>query len=244
MVRTLLIGAALGLLFGGANTASLRAEIVKLANGDTIHAKVVSIDDKQVVLESEILGRITLPREKVAAVVFGDAALPADAPAGTAPGGVAPTNVKIDPKDSPLDIIKKLVPEGFDSRRVAEMAKDARPAANPDDVIRELREAGGVDPAIRRQLSLSIPGFASPEVQGMFDEKVNGLISGELSLGDIRNEAIEVRDQLEALKKDLGPSGDALNGYLGILNGFIKETESIPAKKPAAKAEPMPGGAK
>jgi len=215
--------------------AAARADTLRLANGDTINGKVIAVDDKNVTLESETFGRITLPRSKVVGLVFGDA------PAATGEQAeAAPAGVKIDKNDKPEDIIRKLIPKGFDRKAIERMAAGAKKAANPEDVIRQLREAGGVDPAIRRQLSLQIPGFTSPAVQSYFDKKVNGLMSGDLSLGDIRNDAVDVRDQLEQLKKDLGPSGEALNGYLDILNGFIRETESVPAKKPKNPLDSKP----
>ncbi|MEQ8790046.1 MAG: hypothetical protein RIC55_27365 [Pirellulaceae bacterium] len=218
-----------------------RADTLRLVNGDTISGKVVSVDDKNVTLQSDTLGRITLPRDKVAAMVFGDA--PAASPDKQV-DSAAPGDVKIDKNDKPEDIIRKLIPKGFNREAIEAMAAGAKRAVNPDDVIRQLREAGGVDPAIRRELSLKIPGFTAPAVQGYFDKQVNGLMSGDISLGDIRNDAVDVRDQLEKLKKDLGPSGEALNGYLDILNGFIQETDSIPAKKPAKKDPADPAGAK
>jgi hypothetical protein len=219
--------------------AAARGDTLRLANGDTINGKVIAVDDKNVTLESETFGRITLPRSKVVGLVFGDAPAASNVQAEAAPGEVRiDKGVKIDKNDKPEDIIRKLIPKGFDRKAIEKMAAGAKKATNPEDVIRQLREAGGVDPAIRRQLSLQIPGFTSPAVQSYFDEKVNGLMSGDLSLGDIRNDAVDVRDQLEALKKDLGPSGEALNGYLDILNGFIRETESVPAKKPKNPLEP------
>lgn len=217
------------LLVAVASTAA-RADTLRLANGDTIQGKVVAVDDQHVTIESENFGRLVLPRAKVVGMAFGDAAPRA---AAGKKSGEQPSiaDVKIDPKDKPEDILRKLIPRGFDLGAVKEMARGEKPAANPEDVVRQLREAGGVDPAVRRELMMRIPGFTSPAVQGYFDKQVNGLMSGEISLGDIRNDAVKVRDQLEDLKKELGPSGQALDGYLGILNGFIQDTQSVPAKK-------------
>jgi hypothetical protein len=88
------------------------------------------------------------------------------------------------------------------------------------------------------ELRLRLPGFASPEVKSYFDDRVGGLISGAVSLEDIRQDAIGARDQLIDLKKDLGPDAAALDGYLGILEGFIRAT--APAGEEASE-EPASG---
>ena len=55
--------------------------------------------------------------------------------------------------------------------------------------------------------------------------RVGGLMLGRISIDDIRNDAIDARDQIRDLEKDLGPQASrALEGYLSILDGFIQET--------------------
>ena len=54
---------------------------------------------------------------------------------------------------------------------------------------------------------------------------VGGLMSGSLSMGDLRREAKTAADQIRELKHELGPeAGDALDGYLAELNNFLNET--------------------
>jgi hypothetical protein len=68
---------------------------------------------------------------------------------------------------------------------------------------------------------------ASPEAAGKYDELVNGLLSGSVNMDDLRREARSDADQLRALKHDLGPdAGDSLDGYLEVLDDFLKEPES------------------
>ena len=56
-------------------------------------------------------------------------------------------------------------------------------------------------------------------------DRVGGLMSGRISIDDIRDDAIDARDQIRDLEKDLGPQASrALEGYLSILDGFIQET--------------------
>jgi len=136
--------------------------------------------------------------------------------------------------ESVKDILNRLVPKNFGVKQVRELEKGQQPAPNPDDVVEQLRTEG-VDPALVNELKLRLPGFTSPPVQKYFNDTVDGLISGKITLGDIRNDAVKARDQLNDLKKDLGPDGAVLDGYLSILDGFIKETAPPSNKKPTVK---------
>lgn len=67
---------------------------------------------------------------------------------------------------------------------------------------------------------------------------------GKRIMDDIRNEAIDARDQLKELMDELGPGGEALRGYYGILDGFIEKTDpnaprSIPGIAPLTP-KPIP----
>ena len=86
----LAIGALCALLLG---TLSLRADQLQMQNGDRYAGHMVSMSSNSIVLESEVLGKVTLPREKVSTVTFG---ANATAPAPVAPTPkVAATNVNI-----------------------------------------------------------------------------------------------------------------------------------------------------
>ena len=89
-------------------------------------------------------------------------------------------------------------------------------------------------------------GEASPEAKAKFNELAGGLLSGKLTVSDIRAEARSAADQLRTLKADLGDdAGLAVDGYLAILDSFLKETKSsgdfvtnAPGRVPKAKSEP------
>jgi hypothetical protein len=70
----------------------------------------------------------------------------------------------------------------------------------------------------------------NPEANRKYDEMVGGLLSGQLSVNDIRQQAQSAATQLRELKRELGPdAGDSLDGYLQVLDSFIKESASEPA---------------
>jgi len=105
----------------------------------------------------------------------------------------------------------------------------------PEDVVEKLQAAGGIDPQELDRLMNKFPLLATPEVQQHFNRYLGGLTSGELDLADLRKDAVKARDELKDLKKDLGPYGGALDGYLSILESFIDET------KPAQPEKNKPG---
>jgi hypothetical protein len=88
---------------------------------------------------------------------------------------------------------------------------------------------------------------AGPEANNKFNTLVGGLLSGRLTVNDIRAEAKTAADQLKELKRDLGEdAGWALDGYLAILENFLRETAPPPGVSatnvsrslPKAKPEP------
>ena len=50
----------------------LRADVVECDNGDRYHGKVLSMDDKKVVLKNEITGTLNIPRTRIVALSFRD----------------------------------------------------------------------------------------------------------------------------------------------------------------------------
>lgn len=66
--------------------SSALADSIRLVNGDTIVGKVVSLDENQLVLDSENFGQMKIPRQKVAIIGLGDTPLTQ----GLASGASAP----------------------------------------------------------------------------------------------------------------------------------------------------------
>lgn len=94
------------------------ADSVQLANGEVLKGKVLTLDDKQVTFESESLGKLTLARNKVATITFGDAKPPAlavDPKTSSAPAVPAAQTVE--------DAFKQLKGGGANAKDVNELKK-------------------------------------------------------------------------------------------------------------------------
>jgi hypothetical protein len=186
----------------------LRADVLEMQNGDRYSGKVISVSPDTVVWNSDMLGKIIVPRSKVAGLSFGtNVATPKAAnvttppvstnlPVATAPATLANTN---------LDLSAAFRQLGANTNFVGQ--------------IRQQMLAG------------------NPEAASRYDEMVSGLLSGQLSVSDLRQQAQTAAAQLQELKQQLGPDADgSLDGYLQVLDSFIKET----ANEPAAAAPKAP----
>jgi hypothetical protein len=201
-----------GILLMFAAAPSLRADVVAMQNGDRYSGKVLSVSDDAVMLTNEVLGKITVPRKKVAGLSFGTNSIALNAPANVAPVS-APTNLPAIPASIVL------------TNTNVDFSAALRNSSMGTNIIRQIRE---------KMLA------GSPEAADKYDELANGLLSGKLNVDDLRREAQASADQLRALKRDLGPDADeSLDGYLEVLDGFLKEagsesaTTNLPPKSPA-----------
>ena len=187
------------------------ADQIQMHNGDRYAGRVVSVTTNAIVFQSEVLGTVTLPREKVAQISLGT---------------VAPSNAVARLPVTP-----------------PKPAVAAVPAQTPPDLAAQLRQLKS-DPNALKQVESEYLSAATPEAKAKFNEMVNGLVTGKLTVGDIRSEAKSAADQLRSAKAELGPeAGDALDAYLAILDNFLRETGSAPAAggktaAPAVKSKP------
>jgi hypothetical protein len=189
--------AAITLLFASAPV--MRADLLEMVNGDRYSGKVLSMSADTVVLNSEVLGKINVPRGKVARLTLGTAATPKTA---ADPAQPISTN----------QLIIISVPPA---------------AGSPVDLSAALQQLGGstnlVD-QIRQQVFAGNPGGAAK-----YDQMVSGLLSGQINLNDLRQQAQSSADQLRELKRQLPEAGDSFDAYLQVLDNFLKETASQPA---------------
>ena len=204
-----LICAAL-VLFAAAGRLS--ADQVELQNGDRYVGHVLSLNSNAVVMQSEVLGTLRLPRSKVAVITLGPGSttnslgLPLAATAQTPPLSAAPTNA----------------------------------ASNPSPALSGLSTSTNLIQQVQKQF---LSG-AGPEANTKFNELLGGLMSGKLSVDDIRAEAKSAVDQLRTLQRESGEdAGFASSAYLSILDHFLKETAPLGAatnvpSSPAASRPP------
>ena len=212
-MKTNVLTAASGLLFICIAATSLCADQVEMQNGDRYNGKVLSVSTDTVVLESEVLGKINLPRKHVASLSFMTNAAAPKAAANGARISMA-TNLPV-------------------------VARTNKPAITNVDLSAAFRNLGADTNfvgQIREQMLSDSPAAANK-----YTEMVNGLMSGKLNMNDLRREAKSSADQLRALKRDLGTEvGDSLDMYLQVLDGFLNESGSAP---PTPKPAPPPKAA-
>ena len=90
--------------------------------------------------------------------------------------------------------------------------------------------APGLDTTAIQQIREQMLG-GSREAASKYDQMVSGLLSGSISMDDLRREAKSSEDQLRQLKRELGPdAGDSLDGYLEVLDNFLKESDASSPK--------------
>ena len=200
-----------GMIFMFVAAPRLRADVLEMQNGDRYSGKVLSVSANTVVLDSEVLGVINVPRKKVANLAFGT-----NAAAPRTIAGVAPASVPTNP------------PTAGSSAALANTNVDLSAA------FRNLGANTNFIGQIRQQLLADNPGAASK-----YNELVGGLMSGKLNMDDLRRQAQSAADQLRELKREMGPQADtSFDSYLEVLDNFLKETDAKPAS-PAPAPKPQ-----
>jgi hypothetical protein len=102
------------------------------------------------------------------------------------------------------------------------------PSPAPTNVVSKLSPGLlglGTSTNLIQQVQKQFLSGAGPEANNKFNELLGGLMSGKLSVEDIRAEANTAADQLRALQRESGEdAGFATSTYLAILDHFLKET--------------------
>jgi hypothetical protein len=182
------------------------ADEIVMQNGNHYYGKVMSMTTNSLLLQSEMLGNVTLPRAKVKLVTF---------------GVNAPTN-SIRPTPQTITSARLSVPVNTN---------------NTSDLSAALRSLQA-DTNLVRQIQKDYLNAATPEANQKFNQTLNDLASGKLTINDLRGQARTAADQLRAFKRELGEdAGGELDGYLDILDRFLRETESSagPRTKPVGR---------
>jgi uncharacterized protein len=202
------VAAACAALTLFAAAGPLQADQVELQNGDRYVGHVLSLNTDTVVLQSDVLGTLRLPRSKVAIISLG----PIPATNSPSPSAVSPVST------------------------------NAGSSLNP--ASRGLSFSTNLIQQVQKQF---LSG-AGADANNKFNELLGGLMSGKLSVDDIRAEAKSAADQLRALQRESGEdAGFAASAYLAILDHFLKETApsassttNAPTPSAGTKAKPTP----
>jgi hypothetical protein len=199
-----------GIFFMVVAAPPLRADQVELQNGDHYSGKVLSVSADAVVLQSEVLGIINVPRKEVASLAFG-------------------TNAVV-PKAA-TDIVQISVPTNPPT--AGSLPALSNTNLDLSAAFRNLGANTNVVGQIREQLLAG-----NPEAASNYDDLVSGLMSGKVNMDDLRRQAQSSADQLRELKRDLGPdAGDSIDAYLEVLDNFLNQTDAAPT---SATPAPQP----
>jgi hypothetical protein len=113
-----------------ASVPLLRADQLQMQNGDHYEGKVLSMTEESIVFQSDVLGKVTLPRNKVSQMTFGSAAAPNAAQTTTA----APTPSAPVPASTNADLSAAFRNLGSNTNFIeqirGQMLAGAGPAAN------------------------------------------------------------------------------------------------------------------
>jgi hypothetical protein len=195
------------LMIGG---TSLQAEQIEMQNGDRYNARVVSMNNESIVIQSDVLGTVKLARGQVANISMGNP------PAGAATVATTqPTRVQ--------------VATGTPARAATAATNDLSTA------VRQLATQTNLIEQVQNQYLTG----ADPAVKAKFNEMLGGLAAGTISISDLRAQAKSAAEQLRAMKKELGSGADdALDGYLAVLDSFLNESTSETPATQAGTAAP------
>lgn len=184
----------------GVVVSSAFADQITLRNGDVLNGKVLSMTTNTLVLQDESLGTLTLPRVKVSNITFGavSAVLP--------PGAMS----------SPKTLQASPGPKA---------ASPPQPDSSLSDLQAMLREINQHSNLVQEVEAQVLGSSASPEAVNKFNELLNGLSTGQIDLNGLRSEAQSAAKELQEYKNQLGPdASEEMDGYLSILNNFLRET--------------------
>ena len=206
-VQQVLVGAGILFVLGAAR---LSADQVELQNGDRISGQVLSVSANAVVLQSETLGRITLPRARVARLAFGTNSI---APVAANP---APAVTNLPPVPNLATLLKTnaaaaVVPRGL---------------TGDTNVIRQIRD----------QMLAGSPAAAA-KYDEMVNGLLTGTLDMNELRREAKSSADQLRQLKRELGPD---AGDSLDAYLEVLDQFLQESATQPAAPHPPQNPPAP----
>jgi hypothetical protein len=193
--------------------SSAFADQVTLQNGDILNGKVVSMTTNALVLQDDSLGMLTLPRAKVSNITLGVVAV-ALPPLVTANAAASQANSTFDYR-----------PAGAPNPQAQTSPQPAEAGTPNTDLQAIAREVRGHSNLVQQVEAQVLGSSASPEAADKFNELLDQLSSGQLDMNGLRSQAQSAADQLQEYKKEMGPdAGEEVDGYLSVLNSFLRET--------------------
>lgn len=195
---------------------SAHADQIEMSNGDRYVGRVLSLNNDTLLLQSEVLGTLRLPRARISAISLEP----------RAPGSV--TNVA---RPAPLAL------RSNGTNRISAAATSTNATTAFSAAMRQLSTDSNVVKQVQDQLLTG----AGPEAQAKFNDLLSGLLSGKVDLAKLRAEAKSTMDQAKGVRGDMGEEGAMLDSYLAILDGFLRETEPAvaPTNVPSALLKPQ-----
>jgi hypothetical protein len=101
------------------------------------------------------------------------------------------------------------------------------PTNSPPAELSALASQLGSSPALIQRIESQFLSGAGPEAKQKFDELLGGVMNGKISMEDLRSQAKTAAEQLRAARNELGDdAGFAVDGYLAILDHFLKSADS------------------
>lgn len=177
------------------------ADQIEMTNGDRYVGRVVTLGPDTLVVQSEVLGTLKLPRTRISSITL-----------STLPKIGATNTLNARPILSRSNLVARAAISGTTN--------------TSQDLSTAIRQLAGSSNSIQ-QVQQQLLAGAGPEAQTKFNDLVGGLLSGRVNMDDLRAQAKSTLAQAKAMRKDLGEEGGGmLDSYLSILESFLKETES------------------
>ena len=209
--------AGLAVLLLLASPSGLRSDEIEMLNGDRYVGRVMGLGAETLTLQSEVLGTVKLPRERIARITF------------------ARAQTQIERGTNSL----KSIPLSLRSNAIPRAQVTVRTNSNADSagVLRQLSESSNLVQQVQQQLL----GGAGPEAQAKFNDLLGRLMTGKMDLNCLRDEAKSTLAQARNARKELGDdAGSSLDSYLAILDSFLKETEPAAPTTNSSASTPPP----
>ena len=204
------------------------ADQIEMSNGDRYVGRVLSLSGDTLVLQSEVLGNLRLPRARISNILLEPRA------------AVSGANTNL----TRLTLVAPRSKLALGSNSVARAAGGT--STNASAAFSAAMQQLGANSNMLHQVQEQFLTGAGPEAQAKFNDLVAGLLSGKVDLSGLRAEAKSTLEQAKKVRGDMGEEGGRMiDSYLAILDGFLKETEpqaattsptpTTPLKAPAQK---------